>query len=233
MLGGRTLMRIVSAGVALAIIISGPVARAQAYEPYGYGGPAANVLQGHIMGGYSAPSGATSNYLQGGWIIDGGVTFWPHAGPLGLRADVSYSAHNATSRFLDFGQQLTGQQVDTGWGDFASVAGGLVFRPRQYGPAHFYGLAQIGATRVQLRLEQIFGAPGFYCDPFFDYCASTFDYGAATVFDATTTKLSWNLGLGVEFASYWGSNWFIETQYRRVETQQPFEYWPFTVGIRF
>ena len=47
------------------------------------------------------------------------------------------------------------------------------------------------------------------------------------------TKLSWNLGLGADFRTYWDTSWFIEAQYRRIQTPQPIEYWPVTVGIRF
>ena len=235
--GGPMRLDLTRSAIAAISVITGfgfaaqPV-HAQSYYG-GYAGGPVEVIQGHIMGGYSPTSGVTSDFLQDGWIIDGGFTFWPQGVPLGIRTDLSYSGHQATNQFLALGQAATGLEVDDGSGSFSSLAAGLVFRPRQYGLARFYGLAQAGATRVREQLTQTFFVAGSYCDPFFYYCGYQYGTGDAIVYDYATTKFSWNVGLGVEFPTYWGSSWFLEAQYRRVETQQPLEYWPIMVGIRF
>lgn len=203
-------------------------------QSYYYAPHAAPLIQGQIMGGYSGTSGNASQYLQGGWAIDGGFIYWPDPRRgLGLRTDLSYSRHQATNQFLTFGQNVTGQEVDDGWGEFSSISTGLILRAPLGAWTHVYGLAQIGLSNVHLRLVQTFFAPGFYCDPFFGYC----DYpivGDATVYSYNTNHLSWNVGVGIDFPSGWGQSWFIEAQYRRIETApHPFEYWPVMVGVRF
>lgn len=205
-------------------------ASAQAYATYR---PPTPRLQGHVMAGYSATSGVTSDYLYGGWILDGGVSYWPGGGWLGLRGDLSYSAHAATNGFINFEQHATGEQIDQGSGDFASIAAGLALRGPRLGSVRFYGLAQASITHVRLQLTQTFYFPGYFCDPFFGYCEFASSFGGATVYDRNATRWGWNVGIGVQFPGYFGEGWFIEAQYRRVQTSQPFEYWPVTVGFRF
>ncbi|MGH8143802.1 MAG: outer membrane beta-barrel protein [Steroidobacteraceae bacterium] len=199
-----------------------------------YGAPAGSGFQPQVMAGFSATSGEVGNYLQSGWIVDGGFIYWlPQGRGLGLRADLSYSDHEATNQFLSFGQRATGQEVDDGWGSFSSAATGLVYQLPLGARASLYGLAQIGISHVHLRLVQTFFTPGYYCDPFFDYCDYP-DVGAASVYSYNANRLSWNVGIGVNFAGYGTHSWFIEAQYRRIETSpRPFEYWPIMVGIRF
>lgn len=206
---------------------------AHAQDSY-YGPGAGQDFQAQLMGGYSGTSGNAGTYLMGGWAVDGGFIYWlEHDHEFGLRTDLSYSHHQATDQFLAFGQEATGLQVDDGWGGFSAISTGLVIRAPGNSWAHVYGLAQIGLSHVDLRLVQTFFVPGFYCDPFFDYC----DYpivGEDTVYSYHTNRLSWNVGVGVDFPSFAGQSWFIEAQYRRIEVApHPFEYWPIMVGLRF
>lgn len=203
-------------------------------QGYYYEAQAAPSLQGHFMGGYSGTSGNTAKYLQGGWVIDGGFTWWLHNGEgLGVRTDLSYSEHAATDQFLSFGQAVTGEEVDDGWGSFSSVSTGLVYRAPIGGRIHLYGLAQVGFSHAQLRLVQTFFVPGVYCDPFFGYC----DYpevGAASVYSYSTDRVSWNVGVGLDLPVRGSQSWFVEAQYRRIEAApHAFEYWPIMVGMRF
>lgn len=218
-------------GVLLAMLLA-PCARSQGY--YAYGPSSAPTFQAQFMGGLSGTSGNTASYLDYGWVADGGFIYWLHHGNgLGIRTDLSFSEHQATDQFLDFGQQVTGQEVDDGWGDFAALSTGLMYRMPLGGRAHIYGLGQVGISNVHLRLVQTFFTPGYYCDPFFDYCDYP-DVGAASVYSYNSTRFSWNLGIGIDFPGFWSQNWFIEAQYRRIETSpHPFEYWPLMVGVRF
>ncbi len=202
---------------------------AQGYYTYG----TQPTLQGQIMGGYSATSGYAGDYLQGGWVGDAGLTYWTdHGNGLGLRADVSYSYQPASNQFLEFGQQATGQEVDDGWGDFSAASVGLIYRAPLTARTHLYALAQIGVSHVHLRLVQTFYVPGFYCDPYFGCYYPAI--GTSSVYVYNTNHLSWNIGLGIDFPSYWGQSWFIEAQYRRISTSpRSFDYWPVMVGLRF
>ena len=82
--------------------------------------------------------------------------------------------------------------------------------------AHVYALGQIGFSYVQLHSDQ-YGFGGG-CDSYYG-CGGGYGYG--NVYSAT--HLSWNAGVGVEFPLYWGQSWFIEAQYRQIETPTPIE----------
>jgi hypothetical protein len=183
----------------------------------------APTFQGQIMGGFSATSGDEGTYLQDGWVIDAGFIYWlNHGDGLGVRTDASYSDHQATDQYRAFGD---------GWGDVSAAATGLVYRTSLNGWAHFYGLAQVGISHVRLRLVETSSQSNSYCAPFFYYCGYP---TAGTVESYDTNHLSWDLGMGVDFATYWTESWFVEVQYRRIETSpHPFEYWPVMVGLRF
>jgi hypothetical protein len=216
------------------LAILGVALAAQQALGQSYYGPAGSAFQPQIMGGFSGTSGEAGAYLQNGWILDGGFIYWlPRTRGLGIRTDLSFSDHDATNQFLSFGEQVTGLEVDDGWGNLSSVSTGLVYQLPLTRRVNLYGLAQVGVSHVHLRLEQTFFIPGYYCDPFFDYCDYP-DVGAVSVYNYGTNRLSWNVGIGIDFAGYWAQTWFIEAQYRRIETSpRPFEYWPVMVGIRF
>ena|SRR5579863_5322703 len=111
-----------------------PAAMAQAYSD-------SPALQGHVMGGYSFSSGNASNYLDGGWIVDGGLTFWPRRSPIGFRTDLSYD-YFYTGGFGYYGPYAG---ANHGWAGVASLAAGAVFEPYQYGWARLY---EIGRAHV-------------------------------------------------------------------------------------
>jgi len=191
------------------------------------------VLHWDVMGGYSAPVGSTSDYLQGGYLFSGGFSVAPSRNsPLDFRFDFSYSQHNATNNLLNIGQESTSAEVDDGTGSFWSGTGNIVYKvPLMYG-VHAYGIAGVGVyhERVELTQYDPFGGY-FYCDPFSEFCDVS--GGNAVVAASGVTKFGWNAGLGVEFAPPYGQAWFIEARYHRISTDAPIQYVPITIGYRF
>lgn len=220
-----TLAALTAAGLAAAA----PPASAQGYGSYA---PRSEVFQGHVMLGYSLTSGTTADFLEDGGLIDGGFSFFPEGGPVGLRVDLSYGYHNATSQLLQYGEQSTGYAVDNGYGEIGAVSVGAVVRAAWSSHSHVYALAQIGESDVRVQLNQSNNGSGSYCNPF--YCGSDYNgRDSTTVYDRSIDRFSWNLGVGVEFPLRGGQNLFLEAQYRRIETPTPLEYWPLAVGWRF
>ena len=217
-------LRLTPTLIALSVITVGECLAVASVRAQGYDTQQEPWIQGHIMGGYAAPAGNTSDYLQGGWIIDGGFTFWPQSGPIGIRTDFSYSGFSDDDGYLYYGPGY-----DRGWGAVSSAATGLMFRPHQYSWAHFYGLVQVSVSEVQQHLT--YNGSGYVDCGYF--CGGYYGGGYYGGSDNDTTKIGWNVGLGVDFPTYWGQSWFIEAQWRRVQTQQPFDYYPVTVGYRF
>ena len=187
----------------------------------------------HIAAGYSDPTGQISDYLQGGYVITGGFTIGDRRDPLGLRGDFSFSSHNATNNFLNYGTNVTGVQVDSGDGQFFSFSLGPQLRFPLIGGSSFYTYAQIGAYRTSFQLRQTALDGGSYCDPFFGSCYSGLYAGQDVVYDDTRTRFGWDVGIGLETPRYYGHSYYIDASYHRIEASQPIEYIPITVGIRF
>jgi hypothetical protein len=227
--------RFVLQATALGLLVLWTIFRLQPSHGQGYPeSTPSRPIEGLVMGGFSPTSGKAATYLQDGWILDGGFIYWLARGDtLGLRTDLGYSEHQAASQLVVSGALATGHQVDDGWGSFSSLSSGLVLRAPSSHWLRVYGLAQIGVTNTHLRLVQTFYAPGYYCDPFFYYCSYPF-VGYASVYSHTTNRFSWNIGAGLDFSTRGIPGWFVELQYRRIETSpHPFEYWPVMVGLRF
>src|SRR5690348_13271643 len=103
---------IYSLGAAMLFASCAPV-MAQAY--YGSG---PNVpVHWYIDAGGSVTTGQTSNYLDNGWNIGGGVQWRPSPGPFSLRADLSYARNDATNQLLAEGAAANQTQIDNGWAD--------------------------------------------------------------------------------------------------------------------
>jgi hypothetical protein len=194
----------------------------------GYGGARSDVAQWHVAAGFSNTSGTTSDYLDGGWLVEGGFSYFPDAGALGVRADLSYSAYAANGNYAGNGLEPGTAGFGHGYGAVSSGAIGGVVRVPWTARAHLYALGQAGFAYVQLHSDRYYDG-GYYgngCDSYYD-CG----YGYGNVYSAT--RFAWNAGVGMEFPLYWAQSWFIEAQYRRIETPTPIEYWPLTVGFRF
>jgi opacity protein-like surface antigen len=228
-------MRIMSCGV-LAVLLAGLATEASAQyrysDSYAYGprGP----IQWHVTGGYAATTGQTSDYLQGGWNIAGGLTFRPDpASPFSLRADLSVSRFNATNNLLNIGAEQNQTQIDDGWADVVSLdVDGVLDMP--LGPrARGYVMAGVGGAYRRIDLTQTVGFGGYFCDTWYGYCGVGVVDGDVLVQREETTRFAWNAGLGVEFPLYNGQSWFVEARYYRMETPQPTEFIPIRIGFRF
>jgi opacity protein-like surface antigen len=186
-----------------------------------------------VAGGYSAPTGQISDYLQGGYVLSGGFTYAPNGSRLGLRADASFSSHGATNNFLDYGAALTGVQVDSGAGQFFSFSLGPSYTVPFIGGSRAYVLAQVGLYYSSLQLTQTALFQGDFCDPYLGFCDYGVFPGDNLVYDDSQTRFGWNVGVGVEFPTYFGPTYFVEAGYHRLSGPQPIEYVPIEIGIRF
>lgn len=214
------------------ILLAGAAATANAADPFAD----SPGVQWHVMGGYSDPLGTTSDYLQGGYQIGGGLTFLPsRTSPLDWRFDLDYAEHNATSRLIGIGQQNTNLEIDSGTGQIWSFSGNAVYHvPIVYG-VRAYGIAGVGVYHTRVELTQTVPLYGgyYYCDPFWGFCDGGYGYGNAVVASHDLTKFGWNAGVGVEFALPSGRSWFLEARYERISASTPIEFLPIEIGYRF
>lgn len=229
-------MRILSCGV-LAVLLASLASVAGA-QSYGYADPYASGSRGpvqwHIMGGYAATAGTTTDYLNGGWSFGGGLTLRPEqASPWSLRADLSFSRFSATNNLLSIGAQQNQTQIDDGWGDILNLDVDAVFDIPLGPRARGYAMAGIGGAYRRIDLTQTAAFGGYFCDPWYGYCDVGVVPGDVLVQRTETTRFAWNAGVGIEFPLYNGQSWFIEARYDRMETAQPTEFIPVRIGMRF
>ncbi len=203
------------------------------------GGPAVAATPGvhwHVMGGYSATLGTTSDYLQGGYALGGGLSITPSAySPFAWRFDLDYANHQASTQLIALGQQNTNVQIDSGTGQVWSFSGNAVYHvPISYN-VRAYGIAGVGVyhTRIELTQTVPFYGGYYYCDPFWGFCDTGYGYGNAVVTSHDITKFGWNAGVGLEFALPQGQSWFVEARYHRISADTPIEFVPLEVGYRF
>jgi opacity protein-like surface antigen len=203
-------------------------ALAQVYDPQ------QRPLQWHIDAGYSLTTGRTADFLDNGWSIGSGVTWRPLAdSPLALRADLTYTRFSATDRLLNLGEVVNQTRIDDGNGQILGLDVDAVFNVPLGRGVRGYLLAGVGVDYRRIDLTQTVAVGGFVCDEWWGFCGRGYFPGDVLVDREETTRFAWNAGVGVEFALYGGQSWFIEARYNRMETQQPTEFIPIRVGLRF
>ncbi len=185
------------------------------------------------MGGYSETLGSTANYLQGGYVLDLGVSFTPRSTPpLDLRFDLSYAEHYATISYVNSAQQALGTQVDYGYGSVVAANAHVLYHVPIANGVRAYGIAGVGAYYTRIELDQALPF-GYGYGYGYGYGCCGYGYGEAQVAAHGVTNFGWDAGLGIEFATGYRQSWFIEARYQRVNSTATIEYLPIEIGIRF
>lgn len=219
--------------VLAALLLMGVSARAPAQTYYDQVYRPWQPIHWHLEAGYSPTLGQTSQYFDGGFTLGGGLTWQPRPGPFALRADLEYSHFDATRNLIAINEQANQIEIDHGYGEVfgLNVDGELRSQLTPLTTAFF--LAGVGVNHRRIALTQTVAFGGYYCDPYFGYCDYGLVPGDVVVASADTTRFSWNAGAGLDFALRNGQSFFIEARYMRLETSQPTEFVPITVGVRF
>jgi len=210
-----------------------PLSLAAASLAAAQGPPPEKPLRWHIEGGYSITSGRTRDYLDNGFLVSGGVDWRQPGRNYGLRAQAHLGVHQASDELIELGAQQTQLRVDDGSGTMLGLdLNGILDIPLRAG-ARAYLTAGIGFDRRRIELTQTVLFGGVYCDYWWGYCGFGVVPGDVLVASTSTTRLSWNGGVGVEFPVRSGGSWFLQASYRRIETPEPTEYVPIQVGFKF
>ena len=214
-----------------AILLAGTVpAMAQVY--YGGGGPAFPV-HWYVDGGYSVTTGQTTNYLDNGWNVGGGVQWRPTPGPMSLRVDGSFSRFDATNQLLADSAAANNTYINNGWGDVASLDLDGVFDIPLGNGIKAYVMAGGGGAYRRINFTQTVGYAGYNCDGWTGYCQPGYSVGDVLVDRQSTTRWEWNAGAGINFPLYGGQSWFVEAKYTQMMTPVPTSFIPIRVGYRF
>ncbi|MGH8229614.1 MAG: outer membrane beta-barrel protein [Steroidobacteraceae bacterium] len=216
---------------ALASLAAATPAMAQYY----YSGRTYQALRWQIDAGFSPTVGTTADYLNDGWTVGGGLTWYPSERvPLGLRVDASYSEFGANSNLVALGERVTQTDIDYGvgrvWGGDVDAEYDLQLGRGVKG----YLLAGIGGYQREVELYQTVVAGGFFCDPWWGYCGGYYPIGAPVSKTTTAGEFAWNAGLGLEFPLPGGLSWFVDVRYVQIgPPDERTEFVPIRVGLRF
>jgi opacity protein-like surface antigen len=211
--------------LAFAVSLGAPAAVAQSdFKP----------ITGYIAGGYSATLGTTSDYLQGGWDITGGVIWHPSTtNPLGVRFDIGYDYWGATNKTIRLGNELSKFRIDDGHGSMWSFALDAIWDFKGKGPVGGYVGLGIGGYNRYVQLTQTVWTAGYICDPWWGYCYYAPYYGDAIVADRSVWSFGYNATAGITFEMQNGGAIFLEARYHYVDTDKATEYLPINIGWRF
>ncbi len=188
----------------------------------------------HLQIGYSPTVGSTASYFQGGVTLGGGLSWKPDPqGPFALRADLEYSRFDATRNLIAINELADQTQIDGGYGELIGLnIDGEFKRPITPWVSGF-AVAGVGIAHLHVALTQTVAYGTYVCDPWFGYCNYGLIPGDIVVASGNSTRMSWNVGVGLDFLLRDGQTFFIEARYQRINTTQPTVFVPLTVGLRF
>jgi opacity protein-like surface antigen len=214
-----------------AVVLLGSCVPAMAQGYFGRGPQ--YPLHWYVDGGFTATTGQTSNYLDNGWNLGGGLQWRPAPGPFSLRLDLSYNRNDASNQLLQEGADADQTQVDHGWADIFTYDLDVVYDIPFGNGVTAYLMAGGGGAYRRISLTQTVGFRGYYCDDWWGFCEEGFVPGDVLVDRTKTNRWEWNAGLGINFPLYGGQSWFIEAKYTQMETPVPTTFVPIRVGYRF
>lgn len=216
------------------VMMLGLAARASARNYYEQTFRPWEPVRWHVDAGYSPTIGQTSQYFHGGFTIGGGLTWQPRpTEPFALRADLEYTQFDATRNLIAVNEQADGIEIDQGYGEVFGLNVDGEYRVALSDRMSGFALAGIGVDHMRVALTQTVAFGDYYCDPWFGYCSYGLVPGQVVVASGGTTRLAFNAGFGVDFALGDGQTLFVEARYQRLQTPQPTEFVPLTVGLRF
>jgi opacity protein-like surface antigen len=184
-----------------------------------------------IDGGYSAPTGAAGDALDGGSNAGLGLTWFPTSAlPIGLRVDGSYSWFGIKDSVLgSFGSGFTHGDENIYGGD-ADLQFDLAHKSSQY---KIYVFGGAGRYREETDLRTVQLAAGIGCG--FFYCGPGL-FAQETARDRSTTPWlnSWNAGFGFETAVLDDVQFFVEARYLQIGPESKKQaFVPIRLGFRF
>jgi len=183
---------------------------------------------GHFQGGWSMPMGDASDVAKDGWTLEGGATYRPDGGALGLWGSLGFMDHDMTREVLEYfessGGDLTVWYLTTG-----------VSYEFELSPSFGIGVsAGIGGYNVEGRLIEPGRICGPICDPWYWWiCVPGCVPGDVVTDSESTTKFGYNVG--VEFAFDVGvtTQVYVQAKYHVINTKESTELLPISIGVRF
>lgn len=186
---------------------------------------------GYLAGGYTAATGETANFVDGGWNVGAGGQWRLGPGPVSLRLDFAYTRNSATSQLLSEGATANQTRIDHGWSELWSNDLDAVFDIPLAPGITGYVLGGGGGAIRRIALTQTVTAGGKYCNDWANFCATGSAPGDVLVDSKVTGRWEWNTGVGFRFSTGGRDFLFVEARYMVVQTPVPTSFIPIRVGL--
>jgi len=192
-------------------------------------------VKAHIGGGVSIPTGDIGDVIDTGWRINGGATFYPSKKPIGFRLDLAWDWWDVSDDFLDgvdTNDTLPGiQRPDDGDAQSIGTTFNVLWEPESSGSVGFYLTGGVGVYYLYADLGNYDTYNTIYCDWY--YCYPVTVTGEYEIRDESSWEWGLNAGVGVTFELQGGSQFYIETSYQWLDTQQTAAWVPVQFGWRW
>ncbi len=181
---------------------------------------------------YTEPMGDTADHVDGDYGFTGGFEWKPSASQFGLLTELSWNDFDAPSLWAEDaeGNDVLLEGHAEVW---ALTLSGTWHAPTE-GKVGFYAVAGLGAYRRNVEVTTPAGYDWIYwCDPWWGYCWYEPVAVDAVLYDESTTKVGYNLGIGTTFKVGYSTELYLEARYHWVDTPEATEFIPIAFGIRF
>ena len=183
---------------------------------------------GHVQGAWVTPMGDASDVAKDGWALEGGATYLPDGGALGLWGSFGFMDMDLTREVLD--------AFESSGGDISvwQLTGGVSYNFEISQSFDIGVSAGIGGYNVEARLTEPGQICGPICDPWYWWiCVPGCVPGTVVTDSQSTTKFGYNLG--VEFAFDVGvtTQIYLQARYHVINTKVETELLPIAIGVRF
>jgi len=191
----------------------------------------------HVSIGASLPQGSAGDFLDDGWSIQGGVTWFNSDRPLGWRLNLGVDWWDVKDEVLD-GIDTTPESPLTITppedGDARAWQGTVNFlwKP-ETDKIGFYLTGGVGVYYTQANLSETGYGTGYWCDWYWGICYPGIVEGEYIIEDHSSWEWGANAGVGVTFKLGSGNELYIESIYHWIDTENSAEFVPVTIGVRW
>lgn len=210
--------------VALAIVL--------AYAP----SAAAQEVKGHFSIGPSFVEGNLGEFLDTGWAVHGGAT-WFGSRPFGIRLDGGvdwFDVKNSALNQIDTDPTTPNiiEAPDNGDAWVWSVTGNLFWETKSEGHVRFYVTGGAGIYYAKWSLSEDGYGSGYWCDWWWGVCYPSVYPTQYQLKDGSSWEWGLNAGAGIAFPTSSGEI-YIEADYHWIDTDNTAQMVPVTVGYRW
>jgi opacity protein-like surface antigen len=181
------------------------------------------VVQGQVEAGGALSTGDSSQFLDNGFTLGGGVLFHPTPGPLAFRATFDYTRLDATRELVEQASAAAQTNFRHGQAEIYSLRVNALLEAPVSRYTRAYITAGIGGANERLSLDRRYGRPVSGNHYFPDAFAGHRD----------DEQFTYNVGAGLSFSQGGWESFFVEAAYEHVDTPQATTFVPIRVGVRF